>query len=100
MRLLPKFITRSSTKPLVVLAQPPVLPQPREGALHHPTPRQSHVPPRRHQLLPVDLLALLGPIPCPNLGNILVYLLRRLPHRPKLLPYTTLGPSPTPSLVS
>src|SRR5918994_2699471 len=49
-------------QPLVVLAHPPVLVQPREGALHHPAPRQYHEASRRHQLLPIDLLSLLGPL--------------------------------------
>jgi hypothetical protein len=31
-----------------------------EGPLHHPPPRQGHLPLRRHQLLPIDLLALLA----------------------------------------
>ncbi len=37
------------TKPLVVLAHPPVLREPREeGAFHHPAPRQYHQPSWRH----------------------------------------------------
>src|SRR5918998_6303350 len=56
----------SGAQPLVVLAHAPVLREPREGALHHPAPRQYHEPSRRHQLLPIDLLALLGPLLCPG----------------------------------
>jgi hypothetical protein len=32
----------AGTQPLVVLAHPPVLREPRESALHHPPPRQYH----------------------------------------------------------
>ena len=56
----------ASTKPLVVLAHPPVLIQP--GGWFAPPPTcgvEPHNPSRRHQPLPVHLLALLGPLPGP-----------------------------------
>jgi hypothetical protein len=47
-------------RPLVVLAHPPVLTKPRKGPFHHPPARQSHVPSRWHEPLPVDLSPRLG----------------------------------------
>src|SRR5215210_2507446 len=58
-------------KPLVILAHTTVLREPREGPLHHPPARQRHVPSRRHQRLPVDLLALLGPFFSPDHRHLL-----------------------------
>src|SRR5215210_6901311 len=42
-----RFSTR--TRPLVVLAHPPVLVDPRDRPLHHPSPRQHHEAFRGHQ---------------------------------------------------
>src|SRR3712207_7573817 len=41
----------SGAQPLVVFAHAPVVGDPREGALHHPTPRQDPETPRRHETL-------------------------------------------------
>src|ERR671910_1532274 len=57
---------RACAQPLVVFAHPPVLPQPREGPLYHPPPRQGHVPLRRHEASPVHFLALPVPLPRPR----------------------------------
>jgi hypothetical protein len=51
------------TQPLVVLAHPLVLVYSSDPPLHHPPPRQHHKAFRGHQLLPIRLRALLGPLP-------------------------------------
>src|SRR5215203_53143 len=58
-------------QPLVVFGHPPVVADPREGALHHPPPRQHPETPRRHQPLPVHLFALLDPLLSPSLSYLL-----------------------------
>src|SRR5215208_3846507 len=58
-------------QPLIVLAHPPVLREPREGAFHHPTPRQDLEAPARKQLLPIDLPALFGPLLRPHHRDLL-----------------------------
>src|SRR5215217_6856868 len=58
-------------QPLVVLGHPPVVGDPREGALHHPPTRQDPKTPQWHQPLAVHLLAFLGPLLCPDLGHLL-----------------------------
>src|SRR5215217_6964008 len=58
-------------QPLVVLAQPTVVGDPGEGALHHPPTRQHPETPRRHQPLPIHLLALPSLLFRPDLGHLL-----------------------------
>src|SRR5215208_4767336 len=87
-------------QPLVVLGHPPVVADPREGALHHPPPRQHPEAPRRHQSLPVHLLAFLGPLLGPALGHLLGQRLSWLAHDLYAQPHRLLGPSLAPPLVS
>ena len=72
----------------------------RSDYLHHPPPRQSHVPSRRHEPLPVDLLALLGPFLCPYLRHFLRNRLGWLAHDLHAQAHCLLGPPPAPSFVS
>src|SRR5215210_6350000 len=65
-------------QPLVISGHPPVVRDPSEGALHHPTPRQHPETPRRHEPLPVHRLSLLGPLHGPNLCYLLGDWLGRL----------------------
>src|SRR5215212_5559331 len=58
-------------QPLVVLAHPPVLREPREGALHNPAAREDLEAPARKQLLPIDLPALFRPLLRPHHRNLL-----------------------------
>src|SRR5215207_2170896 len=60
-----------SGKPLVILAHPPVLVQPRKRPLHDPPTWQDDETPRWHELLPVYLHALFGPLPGPLHQHIL-----------------------------
>src|SRR5918998_4480262 len=87
-------------QPLVVLAHPTVLVQPREGALHNPAPRQYHEASRRHQLLPIDLLSLLGPLLRPGASYLFRDGLGRAAH--DLAPQTEdlLRPPLAPALVT
>src|SRR5215207_1773203 len=87
-------------QPLVVFAHPPVVADPRECALHHPPPRQYLEASRRHQTLPVHLLALLGPLPSPYLGRLLGDRLSRLVHYLHAQAQLLLGPPPAPPLVT
>src|SRR5215210_3334553 len=87
-------------QPLVVFGHPPVVGDPREGALHHPPTRQDPKTPRRHQPLPVHLLALLGPLLCPGLGHLLRQRLSGLAHNLDAQTQCLLGPPPAPSLVA
>src|SRR5215213_11911539 len=91
---------RARAQPFVILAHPPVLREPGEGPLHHPPPRQSHVPSRRHEPLPVDFLALLGPFSRPNLRHLLWYGLWGLAHNLHAQAHYLLGPPPAPALVA
>src|SRR5215213_2497619 len=70
------------TKPLVVLAQPPVLSQPGEGTLHDPPPRQEGPWTFRLflQLLPIDLHSLFGQLSHPSLHHLLRNQFRRMAH--------------------
>src|SRR3712207_3477027 len=87
-------------QPLVVLAHPPVLREPREGALH-PAPRQYHVPSRRHQLLPIGLLSLLGPLlPRPGASCLFRDGLGRAEHDLDTQTEDLLRPPLAPALVS
>src|SRR5215213_11183887 len=88
------------TQPLVVFGHPPVVADPREGALHHPSPRQHPETPRRHEALPVQLLALLGPLPGPALGHLLGDRLLRLAHHLDAHAEDLLCPPPAPTLVA
>src|SRR5215212_5848373 len=90
----------SCAQPLVVLGHPPVVADPREGALHHPPPRQHSEAPRRHQSLPVHLLAFLGPLLGPALGHLLGERLSWLAHDLYAQPHHLLGPSLAPPLLS
>src|SRR5215204_225934 len=58
-------------QPLVVLAHPTVLREPREGAFHHPTSRQDLEAPARKQLLPIDLPTLFRPLLRPHHRDLL-----------------------------
>src|SRR5215213_9213324 len=58
-------------QPLVVLAHPPVLREPREGALHNPAAREDLEAPARKQLLPIDLPALFRPLLRPHHCDLL-----------------------------
>src|SRR5215213_5850907 len=49
-------------QPLVVLAHPTVLREPREGTLHNPAAREDLEAPARKQLLPIDLPTLFRPL--------------------------------------
>src|SRR5215211_3531119 len=90
----------ASTKSLVILAHPPVLAKPGEGSLHHPPARQGHVPSRRHQPLPVHLLAFLCPLPSPPLRYLLRYGLGWLAHDLHAQAHNLLSPPSAPALVS
>src|SRR5215203_5380352 len=57
-------------QPFVVFGHPPVMADPREGALHHPPTRQHLETFRWHQPLPVHRLPLLGPLCGPSLGHL------------------------------
>src|SRR5215212_2945743 len=87
-------------QPLVVFGHPTVVAYPREGALHHPSPRQDLKPPRRHEPLPVHLLALLSPFPCPELCYFLWHRLLRLAHDLYAHAEDLLSPPPAPPLVA
>src|SRR5215216_8199625 len=88
-------------QPLVVLGHPPVVGDPREGALHHPPTRQDPKTPRRHEPLPVHLLALLSPLFRPDLGYLLGdRLCWRLAHNLDAHAQDFRGPPSTPSSVS
>src|SRR5215208_2697947 len=58
-------------QPLVVLAHPPVLREPREGALHNPAAREDLEAPARKQLLPIDRPALFRPLLRPHHCDLL-----------------------------
>src|SRR5918994_7513383 len=81
-------------QPLVVLAQPTVVADPGEGALHHPPTRQHPEASWRHQPLPVHLLTLLGPLFRPDLGHLLGDRLGWLTYHLHAQPEDLLGPSP------
>src|SRR5215207_6669863 len=51
-----------SAQPLIVLAHPSVLAQPRESSLHHPAAREDLEAPVWKQLLPIDLPVLFRPL--------------------------------------
>src|SRR5215212_9270662 len=87
-------------QPLEVFGHPPVVRDPREGALHHPPSRQHPKTLRRHELLPIHLLAFLGPLPCPSLGHLLRERLPRLAHHLHTQSHNLLGPTSPPSLAS
>src|SRR5215213_2042040 len=57
-------------QPLVVFGHPPVVADPREGALHHPPTRQHPEAPRRRQSVPIRFLAFLGPPLGPALDHL------------------------------
>src|SRR5215203_1759084 len=61
---------------------------------------EPRTPPRRHQPLPVDLLAFLGPLPCPELCHFLWHRLGRLAHHLHAGAHRLLGPPPAPALVA
>src|SRR5215212_10753605 len=88
------------TQPFVVFGHPPVVAYPREGPLHHPSPRQHPETSRRHETLPVHLLALLGPFPCPELCYFLWHRLGRLAHDLHAHAEGLLRPPPAPTLVA
>src|SRR5215211_611329 len=90
----------ASTKPPVVVAHPPVLRDPREGALHHPTPRKCFEASLWHQLLPIDLLALLGPLFSPDHRHLLRNGLFGLTYDLHTQAQNFFGPALTPSLVA
>jgi hypothetical protein len=73
---------------------------PGEGALHHPPTRQDLKTPRRYQPLPVNLLALLGPLLRPDLGYLLGDRLFGLAHHLHAQAQDLLGPPPASTLVS
>src|SRR5919112_3460312 len=52
----------ASAQPLVVLAHPTMLREPREGTLHNPAARKDLEAPVWKQLLPIDLPALFRPL--------------------------------------
>src|ERR671921_1929809 len=87
-------------QPLVVFGHPPIVGDPREGALHHPPPRQHCETSRGQKLLPVHLLAFFGPLLCPELGYLLREWLSRLAHDLDAQTQYLLGPSPAPPLVA
>src|SRR5215212_5653734 len=87
-------------QPLVVFGHPPVVADPREGALHHPPTRQHPETPRRHQPLPIYLLALLGPLLSPALSYVLGERLFGLAHHLHAQPQNLLGPSSAPPPVA
>src|SRR5215212_11764916 len=58
-------------QPFVVLRHSTVMRDPREGALHHPPPRQHPKTLRWHQPLPIHRLSLLGPLRGPQLCHLL-----------------------------
>src|SRR5918997_4868389 len=90
-----------SAQPLIILAHPSVLAQPREGPLYHPPSRQHPKASRRHKPLPVHLLALLGPLLCPALGHLLRDRLSGACARPApRSSHSLLGPPSAPSLVA
>jgi site-specific DNA recombinase len=68
--------------------------------LHHPSTRQSNVPSRRHEPLPIDLLALLGPFLGPSLRHLLRDGLRGLAHDLHAQAQNLLSPAFAPSLVA
>src|ERR687890_2865223 len=88
-------------QPLVILAHPPVLRKPGEGPLHHPSTGQHLEAFRRHEPLPVYLLALLGPL----FGPHPCHLLRRrgfgwLAHNLYTQAQGLFCPPPAPALVA
>src|SRR5215216_1857100 len=83
---------RARAQPLVVLAHPPVLSQPGERALYYPPPRQGHLPSRRHEPLPIEFPALLGPFPGPDLRHLLLHGLWGLAHDLHAQAHNLLGP--------
>src|SRR5215204_1759039 len=87
-------------QPLVVFGHPPVVADPREGALHHPPPRQHCETSRGQKLLPVHLLAFFGPLLCPELGYLLREWLSRLAHDLDAQTQYLLGPPSAPSSVA
>src|SRR5215216_2222326 len=87
-------------QPLVVFGHPPVVADPREGALHHPPPRQHCEISRGQKLLPVHLLAFFGPLLCPELGYLLREWLSRLAHDLDAQTQYLLGPPSAPSSVA
>src|SRR5215213_1159647 len=87
-------------QPLVVFGHPPVVADPREGALHHPPPRQHPETPRRHQPLPVHLFALLDPLLSPSLSHLLGERLFGLAHYLHAQTQHLLSPPPAPPLVA
>src|SRR5215203_954983 len=87
-------------QPLEVFGHPPVVRDPREGALHYPPSRQHPKTLRRHELLPIHILAFLGPLPGPSLGYLLRERLPGLAHHLHTQSHNFLGPSSPPSLVS
>jgi hypothetical protein len=90
----------SGAQPLVVLAHCAVVRDPGERSLYDSSTRQDPKTPRRHQPLPVHLLALLGPLLCPHLGHLLGEGLRGLAHHLHAEPQSLLGPPPAPPLVA
>src|SRR5215212_4951849 len=87
-------------QPLEVFGHPPVVRDPREGSLYDPSTRQDSEAARRHEPLPIHLLAFLGPLPCPSLGHLLRERLPRLAHHLHTQSHNLLGPTSPPSLVS
>src|SRR5215207_11091710 len=84
-------------QPLIVFTHAPVLAQPREGALHHPAPRQNLKAPAWEKPLPVDLPTLLRPFFCPYPCHLLRRRLRTTMHdldtQPELLLYPLFAPA-------
>src|ERR671918_539209 len=80
--------------------QPPVVADPREGPFHHPPPRQHPETSRRHEPSPVNLIALLGPFPCPELCYFLWHRLAWLAHYLNAHAEDLLRPPPAPPLVA
>src|SRR5829696_8162956 len=89
-----------SAKPLVVFGHPAVVGDPRKRALYDPPSRQDTETPRRHEPLPVHLLALLGPLPGPSLCHLLGHGLLGLAHHLHAQPQNLLCPLLSPPLVA
>src|SRR5215211_4587661 len=73
---------------------------PREGALHHPPPRQHPETLRRHQPLPIHHLSLLGPPLGPGLSHLLRDRLLGLAYHLDAQAHRLLGPPFAPPLVA
>src|SRR5215216_2720168 len=90
----------SGAQSLVVVAHPSVLREPREGALHYPAPRQYYEASFGHQLLPIEFLALLGQLFCPDHCHFLGDRLLRFAHDLHTQAQDLFRPPPASALVA